>query len=360
MRIFDLISMTMRNLLRRKARTLLTMTGVVVGTCAIVVMISLGLAMTKAMEESLAQMGDLTQITIQNYGSSKDKPKLNDDALKQIQQIENVVAVTPFANVPNMNMSIVSGRNDRYKMQLYNVMGVYPEALSYFGYKTREGELLTASATPKKTANIMFGSESAYEFEDTKRSWRNNRVSAVPDEKGNLPDPFVNPMKDKIVMKLESQEQDDKGDPKYPTITRDVHVTGVLESNPSLGWETSYYCFMDIRELQQLYKEYKRVNKIKTDPNNSYSGNDGLENYTQVKVKVSDIDAVSAVDEAIKAMGFETYSLESVREPMQKQMQQQQLFLGSLAAISLLVAAIGITNTMIMSIYERTREIAHG
>ena len=252
MRIFDLISMTMRNLLRRKARTLLTMTGVVVGTCAIVVMISLGLAMTKAMEESLAQMGDLTQITIQNYGSSKDKPKLNDDALKQIQQIENVVAVTPFANVPNMNMSIVSGRNDRYKMQLYNVMGVYPEALSYFGYKTREGELLTASATPKKTANIMFGSESAYEFEDTKRSWRNNRISAVPDEKGNLPDPFVNPMKDKIVMKLESQEQDDKGDPKYPTITRDVHVTGVLESNPSLGWETSYYCFMDIRELQQL------------------------------------------------------------------------------------------------------------
>lgn len=203
----------------------------------------------------------------------------------------------------------------------------------------------------------MFGSESAYEFEDTKRSWRNNRISAVPDEKGNLPDPFVNPMKDKIIMKLESQEQDDKGDPKYPTITRDVHVTGVLESNPSLGWETSYYCFMDIRELQQLYKEYKRVNKIKTDPNNSYSGNDGLENYTQVKVKVSDIDAVSSVDEAIKAMGFETYSLESVREPMQKQMQQQQLFLGSLAAISLLVAAIGITNTMIMSIYERTREI---
>ena len=66
---------------------------------------------------------------------------------------------------------------------------------------------------------------------------------------------------------------------------------------------------------------------------------------------------MSSVDEAIKAMGFETYSLESVREPMQKQMQQQQLFLGSLAAISLLVAAIGITNTMIMSIYERTREI---
>ena len=67
MRLFDLISMTLRNLLRRKARTLLTMMGVVVGTCAIVVMVSLGLAMTKSMEESLAQMGDLTQITILHF-----------------------------------------------------------------------------------------------------------------------------------------------------------------------------------------------------------------------------------------------------------------------------------------------------
>ncbi len=62
------------------------MTGVVVGTCAIVVMISLGLAMTQAMEESLAQMGDLTQITIQNYGSSQDL-KLNDEVVSKVQKV---------------------------------------------------------------------------------------------------------------------------------------------------------------------------------------------------------------------------------------------------------------------------------
>mgnify|MGYP007000489912 CR=1 FL=1 len=47
MKLFDLISMTFRNLLRRKARTLLTMTGVVVGTCAIVVMVSFGIGIRK-------------------------------------------------------------------------------------------------------------------------------------------------------------------------------------------------------------------------------------------------------------------------------------------------------------------------
>ena len=161
MRLFDLISMTLRNLLRRKARTLLTMMGVVVGTCAIVVMVSLGLAMTKSMEESLAQMGDLTQITIQNYGNSKDKPELNDAVLSQIMQLEGVVAVTPFADAPWMNMSIVSGRNDKYKMSMYSVMGVYSEALSNFGYKAEKGELLTASTNLKKEVNILFGNQSA-------------------------------------------------------------------------------------------------------------------------------------------------------------------------------------------------------
>ena len=354
MKLFDLISMTFRNLLRRKARTLLTMTGVVVGTCAIVVMISLGLAMTQAMEESLAQMGDLTQITIQNYGSSQDL-KLNDEVVSKVQKLEGVVAVTPMASASNLNMMAYAGRNDRYQMYLYNVMGVYPEALPYFGYQVQEGEMLTSSPAPKKTAYMMFGGESAYEFEDSKRSWRNNRVYATPDENGKMPDPFVDPMNDKITLRLQAREFDENGKPKYPEVTRDVHVTGVLVSDNSVGWETSYYCFMDIRELRELEKEYKRVNKIRDDKNSD--NNNGLENYQQVKVKVSDIDLVSRVDQAIKEMGFETYSLDSVREPMQKQMQQQQLFLGSLAAISLLVAAIGITNTMIMSIYERTREI---
>lgn len=42
MKISDLITMCVQNLLRRKVRTLLTVVGVVVGTCAIVVMISIG------------------------------------------------------------------------------------------------------------------------------------------------------------------------------------------------------------------------------------------------------------------------------------------------------------------------------
>ena len=56
-------------------------------------------------------------------------------------------------------------------------------------------------------------------------------------------------------------------------------------------------------------------------------------------------------------MGYPTESMESIRKPMEKEARQKQLMLGGLGAISLFVAAPGITNTMIMSISERTREI---
>ncbi len=56
-------------------------------------------------------------------------------------------------------------------------------------------------------------------------------------------------------------------------------------------------------------------------------------------------------------MGFQTYSNAEFLETMQEQYFMIQAVLGGIGAVSLLVAAIGIANTMMMSIYERTKEI---
>ena len=79
--------------------------------------------------------------------------------------------------------------------------------------------------------------------------------------------------------------------------------------------------------------------------------------YDSVMVKVKSIDQVESVERELKTMGYATESMESIRRPMEKEARQKQLMLGGLGAISLFVAALGITNTMIMSISERTREI---
>ena len=75
MTISDQISLAAKNLTRRPGRTALTVVGVVVGTCAVIVMISLGVAQSKSQEEMLAQWSDLTQIQV--YGSGhKDGKEL--------------------------------------------------------------------------------------------------------------------------------------------------------------------------------------------------------------------------------------------------------------------------------------------
>ena len=79
--------------------------------------------------------------------------------------------------------------------------------------------------------------------------------------------------------------------------------------------------------------------------------------YSSINVKAESLDAVADVEQSIKDLGYSTYSMQSMRDELNKQTRQIELMLGGLGAISLLVAAIGITNTMIMSVSERTKEI---
>jgi ABC-type antimicrobial peptide transport system permease subunit len=69
------------------------------------------------------------------------------------------------------------------------------------------------------------------------------------------------------------------------------------------------------------------------------------------------MDNVAEVQKAIADMGYYAYSNAEWVEQMQGQYAMVQAVLGGIGAVSLFVAAIGIANTMMMSIYERTKEI---
>ena len=64
----DLISMAVRNLLKRKLRTVLTVLGVVIGTASIVVMISIGIGMNESFAKQLEGWGSLQVIDVSPSG----------------------------------------------------------------------------------------------------------------------------------------------------------------------------------------------------------------------------------------------------------------------------------------------------
>ena len=95
MRFTDMMRICYSDLTNKKARTLLTVLGVLVGTCAIIVMISIGIAMEKSQTEMLASMGNLKQIKVHNYNSGRQKA-ITDQKLKTscIQLKEKLAGMT--------------------------------------------------------------------------------------------------------------------------------------------------------------------------------------------------------------------------------------------------------------------------
>jgi len=344
MKTFDLIQMCLRNLIRRKYRTLLTLVGVVAGTCAVVLMIAVGLGMKASQEAQLAQMGDLTVIEVYSYGNvnqNGEKAVMSDEVLSEILSMEGVRAATPLYRPRYLNATMYAGNNGRYTLSMYNVVGVYPDALPLFGYELTTGSWEEAFAEP---FSIVSGEFTSYELRDSRKKRGSNRINPYPDAEGNLPDPFVDLMDTKLEIKVNNESTTAK-DLKYKPV-----VTAKLKEDWQRGYETSRGMFMSVDDIKKIEEDYIKANKIKVNDEDDYG-------YDTVKVKAVDITHVDAIQTAINDMGFETWSMESIRKPMEEQTHQIQVFLGMIAGVSLFVAALGIINTMLMSVYERTREI---
>ena len=364
MKIFDLIALSARNLSRRKGRTALTVIGVAVGTCLIIVMISFGIAMNQANEAMLATWGDLTQIQV--YGGSTvyysgsggsvavggdDQPAvLNDEMVASFTKMDHVVAATPFYQAYSLNGTITAGKGDRYSAYLGNAVGVYASAMEPMGFTLASGDWMTDTGSyGRDVIPVMACEQTGYNFEDTRKSYNSSkryRWYGQTDAAGNLLEPFVDVNKDEMTLTLSS------GDAENPkTKSWKLKVVGSINPDTAKGWWTQSSFILRIQDVKMLQEEYKDLAG-----SDAYYGSDSS-SYDQVYVKVDDMDNVEAVDEAIQELGFSTYSMTQQREAMQEQVSQLMLILGCLAAFSLLVAALNIINTMTMAIYERTREI---
>jgi ABC-type antimicrobial peptide transport system permease subunit len=352
MKISDEISLSARNLLRRKGRTALTLVGVVIGTCMVVLMISLGIAQTKTNEEMLQSWGDLTQVQIYGYGmmmSSDGKPLyLDDAAIANIKQIPHVAAATPYAQAYNLEGEITAGRNGRYTSDIYNLIGIDPTALEPMGFALQRGSWPTNTPASEKATKlqVLVGSSTGYNFQDSRKSFnspKRYRYEGQTDANGKELPPFVDIDKDKMTLTIKTGEGSTEKSRSW-----ELEVVGVLEPDGAKGYWTQSGIVLRIQDMKMLQKLYNDMTKTKEES----------KSYDQVYVKVDDLSYVTDVENAIHELGFtNTYSMNQQREEMQKQVMKSQMIFGGIAAVSLLVAAINIINTMTMAIYERTREI---
>ena len=83
----------------------------------------------------------------------------------------------------------------------------------------------------------------------------------------------------------------------------------------------------------------------------------GTYGYNGVKIEATNISDVSSIQNSLTSLGYKTSSNESTTKEIDKNFNNVTLMLSILGIIVLIVAAIGIINTMIMAVHERTKSI---
>ena len=329
----DLVRVCLQNLLRHKARTFLTVMGEVLGCCSVIIMISIGIGMKKSQEQALSMMGDLTVISVYKTGRSRRAAKITAKTMEEIRAIPGVQAATPKLSADQLAFNIYAGPGRRYRCVYLAAVGLEAEAAKEMGYHLTEGQWKTSGQN-----HVLVGQNFEYLFEDTKRpEGRNMR------EPGEEPfSPYFDSRRTKLTLEAESGRNDGK------KLTWELTADGRLKEDFAKGMETSMGILFRLEDLQRIMDEQQRASgKIP----------DRRKGWDNAVVKADDIRHVASIEKQIRKMGLSTSSMESIRKPMEQDARQKQMMLGCLGAISLFVAALGITNTMVMSISERTREI---
>ncbi len=331
MRISDLFKMGLRNLSRRKARTVLTVLGVVIGSLSIIIMRSIGYGMENNFESQVMQQGGLTTITVNTYADITDEDgnwidmkeqKLDDNLVKKIRQLEHVRAASP---VIQKNATLYSGK----------YMGwIYITAIELDTFEAFDFPALAYGTYPSVDDNtpIVFGSDMPYEFYDPTTRGRNSVQ--------------IDLQKDKVELRFnEFQVNEKKKEFSLP-----LKNIAKMEKTDS---EYDYNTYMDLKYFKQLYRKY--CNTLNLEDRKKAIRQ--LEEYQQIKLNVDNIDNVIKVQDEIEKLGFQSYSMMQYLKPLQEASKTLQMVLGALGAVAMIVSAISIANTMVMSIYERTKEI---
>jgi ABC-type lipoprotein release transport system permease subunit len=363
---FDVLGMCLRNLIKRKLRTFLTMLGVIIGTAALVLTTSLGLATDARFARQMEDMeADLTVIQIYaggrwtqdsdgNWQAPTYIPDLDDQAFETFNRIPGVRVATPLMR------GTLYLRSGPYAMDAWNVQGVKPEALALMGYSLSDGRFLEEG----DRFAAVFGSSAERNFERLGVDWMNRADRLWRERSGEEVETFVDVFNDEITFSFDyrftwaGMEDMDIEEAFRPVSSFPLEVVGVMAPTGDT-WGVDGSFFMDIETLQYLdqrRQEAERDNQqewgwfsaIQTGPRLTYD---------QGFVRVYDFNQTAEVADAIEAMGFSVWYQGQWIRQQQEAMGAIQLLLQAIAAVSVFVAAISIANTMIMAVYERTREI---
>ena len=313
MSLWETFTLAVKNISGSKMRTFLTMLGIIIGVCAVIVIVGLGNGMAGYMEDSFAEMGTNTlTVSIMGRGTSRTVSEeqmyqIVEDNAGYLDQISPTVSMTGSVKIGSTTYSSTS------------VSGVGETWFDMKGYEVAQGRGIEYMDIVNRKKVCVVGSYVA------QTCFGGNAVGQS--------------LKEELKRRL---------------IGRGTETMDVVEARLQRACQ-------EAEQMEEggtddcVYVPYSTAARL------SFTGT--ISSYT---VTVTDEEYAALGKEAIETALYKIFqdedaytvvSMAEMLDTMTSMVNMVIAILAAIAGISLLVGGIGIMNIMLVSVTERTREI---
>jgi putative ABC transport system permease protein len=311
MSIFETIRFAIRGITANKLRSGLTVLGMLIGVAAVILLVAVGNGSAKAVQARIAQLGTTT-LTVSSGGRSNATSTSNTAlSLDLVPALEDK-SVAP--HVKSVSPVITTSESSTYGSTSHTIssfIGTYPSYLPAENYTIERGSAFTQQDVTDGRKVIVIGQTVATDLFDT-------------------------------------------DDPLNQQITVNgtlFTVVGILASKDSTGFQDSNdVAIAPVTAVEQSLTGYSSLSQLLVEATSS-------EDVTTAQAEVT-----AVLNDKLKVTNTsnEPFTVRSASQLLSTSQSTAETFtvlLGAVAGISLLVGGIGITNIMMVTVTERTREI---
>ena len=351
MKLYDSVELAARNLRESLLRNLLTTLGIAVGVASLVAMLSLGVGLQRLASRRLKSSGLFDTIVVTSRRDLRafnreqevsgpapaESPGLDEAARAKIAAIPGVVEAYP-------ELRFITELRFEEKPHLTMVGGLSLSAKDSDVLEGMQGRFFSSGQAHEVILQRTFAAELL-----------GKGPARGPDElhASDVAPPLLGKQ---LVMRYAERSTSATGPDaaSYSVISREIPLTivGVTELDPdNMRGALRARVFLPEKLLEELrpmqaydFRDSTRVTSAEPA-------------YSTVIARVSGAVQVEPVEQAIKQLGFNTFSILDATRSLRRFFAIVDLFLGIFGSLALTVASIGIVNTLVMAILERRREI---
>lgn len=364
MKAFDLSELALRNLRESVLRNSLTTVGISVGVASLVAMLSLGIGLQQLASRRLEKSGLFDTVVVSSrrdlrgYNRDEDSngpapaesPALDESARQTIEGFPHVQEAYP-------DIRFVTELRFQDKPHLSMVAGLPFSAKNNDAFEGMEGSFFSSDHAPEVILQKSFAEEllgRKPEPDDNVRVADLDRPLLNQELVMRYAERVAAPGQGKAAAEKPTNQPDAIAGAAYSVVSRveTLKIVGISDLDPdSMRGAARARVFVPLKLAQDLHvMQPSELRDTTLSPGSQTT-------YTTVSVRVDGPTSVPSVEDAVKKMGFNVFSIVDATRSVRRFFAVLDLFLGIFGSLALAVASIGIVNTLVMAILERRREI---